>query len=200
MTSNCHPIRPTIRTMLELIEHEAIVPEAYKDSVGVWTWGIGVTDASGHLVYPRYRQKPTSIKRCLEVYEWLIRTKYLPEVFAAFDGVQLSEAQLGAALSFHWNTGSIHEAHWVQSFLKGDVDKARRQFMNWSTPREIIGRRKAERSLFFDGIWTTDGFVTVYDRVSTRVSAQPIWSSARQVDIRPELAEVIAAVDAELGQ
>ena len=182
--------KPTARIMLEIIEHEAIICEAYKDSVGVWTWGVGVTSASGHDV-ARYKDNPTTIERCLEVYEWLVRVKYLPAVLRAFKGHTLSESQLGAALSFHWNTGAISSASWVKSFKSGKIDQARKEFMNWSTPREIIGRRKAERNLFFDGVWSTDGMVTVYQHVR-KPSYTPDWTSARQVDIRDALAKVLS--------
>ena len=74
----------------------------------------------------------------------------------------------------------------MRSFLRGEIEAARRQFMNWSTPREIIGRRKAERALFFDDVWTGDGFVTIYDRVRPG-SLIPVWSSARQIDIRDDV-------------
>ena len=184
----------TIRMMLEIIEHEAIVPEAYKDSVGVWTWGVGVTDASGHKVYPRYRNKPATIYRCLEVYEWLLRTKHLPEVLQAFRGRQLTECQLVAALSFHWNTGAIGSADWVQSCLRGDDTRAYREFLNWRKPIEILGRRKLERALFFDGSWSSDGSVTFIPRVSHDQRARPIWSSAKQIDITDELDRVERAV------
>ena len=177
------------RTMLEIAEHEGLVLEAYRDSVGVLTWGFGVTSASGHKVQ-RYIGKPSTIVRAIEVYEWLLRTKYLPEVIEAFEWLKLSEAQLTAALSFHWNTGEIENAHWVRSFLRGDEDAARHEFMNWSTPREIIGRRKAERALFFDGVWTGDGFVTIYDRVGKNLT--PVWSSARQIDIRDDVRAALA--------
>ncbi|MBB3991350.1 lysozyme [Croceicoccus naphthovorans] len=149
------------RTLLEIADHEGVVLEAYLDSVGVWTWGIGVTDDSGHKV-GRYVDNPSTLERALEVYEWLLRTKYQPDVLAAFKGIALKEHQLAAALSFHWNTGAIREAHWVQLFCKGDVAGARKAIMNWSTPREIIGRRKCERDLFFDGRWSSDGDVLVY--------------------------------------
>lgn len=175
------------RTMLEIAEHEGLVLEAYKDSVGIWTWGFGVTDESGHRVYPRYRNKPSTIERAIEVYEWLLRKKYLPEVLAAFAGRELTEAQLTAALSFHWNTGAIGYADWVRSFMHFDSRRAHRQFMNWSKPREIIARRKAERDLFFDDRWSGDGTILLYERVSQGRSAHPIWSSAVQVDIRDEV-------------
>lgn len=180
------------RVLQEIAEHEAIVLEAYRDSVGEWTWGVGVTSASGHRVFPRYRGKPSTIERCLEIFEWLLRTKYLPEVHAAFKGRALKEHELAAALSFHWNTGGIAEASWVKSWLAGDIERARREFLNWSKPREIIGRRKAERSLFFDAVWAGDGWVTQYERVSPGREATPVWRSARQIDIRPALRAVLA--------
>jgi lysozyme len=177
------------RTLLEIAEHEGLVLEAYLDSVGVWTWGFGVTNASGHHV-ARYIKNRSTIERAVEVYEWLLRTKYLPQVLAAFKGRALTEAQLTAALSFHWNTGAIGQADWVQSFLLDRRDKAWTEFLHWSRPREIIDRRKAERDLFFDGRWSGDGVVLLYERV--RASGTPDWSSARQIDIKDEVRAALA--------
>lgn len=170
--------------MLEIAEHEGLVLEAYRDSVGVLTWGFGVTSASGHDV-KRYRGNPSTVERAVEVYEWLLRTKYLPAVLRAFRGIKLTEAQLTAALSFHWNTGAIERASWVKSFVAGKRGQAYREFMNWSSPREIIGRRKAERALFFNDVWTGDGRVTHWTRV--RNSGTPDWSSGKQIDITADL-------------
>lgn len=175
----------TNRTMLELVYHEGIVKEAYKDSVGIWTWGIGVTDASGHSV-GRYKDNPQSIPKVLEIFKWLVETKYLPPVLEVFKGHDLSETQLAAAVSFHYNTGAISRASWVKSFKKGQISKAKREFMNWKKPSEIIPRRRAERDLFFDGVWTNDGKATVYERVR-KPSYAPVWSSAKRVDIVKDL-------------
>lgn len=112
----------TKRVLLELLSHEGIVLEAYKDSVGVWTWGVGVTSASGHRVL-RYKDNPQPMSKVIEIYKWLVETKYLPDVLEAFT-VELSEAQLAAALSFHYNTGAIKRASWVKSFNAGNVVKA----------------------------------------------------------------------------
>lgn len=183
------------RMLLEIAEHEGIVLEAYKCSAGVLTWGFGVTNASGHRVerYDTTRGgQRSTIERAVEVYEWLLRTKYLPEVRAAFRGRDLTEAQLTAALSFHWNTGAIAQADWVQSFLLGRREKAWTEFMNWSQPREIIDRRKAERALFFEGRWSQDGVVVFYDRVNPREPRNPIWRSAREIDIRDEVRAALA--------
>jgi GH24 family phage-related lysozyme (muramidase) len=177
------------RMLLEIAEHEGLVLEAYLDSKGVWTWGFGVTDKSGHKV-DRYRGKRSTVVRAIEVYEWLLRTRYLPQVIAAFRGRELTEAQLTAALSFHWNTGAIGQADWVQSFLLGRRSRAWAEFMNWVSPREIISRRKAERDLFFDGRWSGDGVVTMYGRV--RPNGTPDWKSARPIDIRDEVRAALA--------
>jgi GH24 family phage-related lysozyme (muramidase) len=179
----------TERTLLEIAEHEGLVLEAYLDSVGVWTWGFGVTTASGHAI-GRYLKNRSTIERAVEVYEWLLRTKYLPEVERAFRGHKLTEAQLAAALSFHWNTGAIGKADWVKSFLAGNRNRAWSEFMNYSRPREVIARRKAERALFFDGRWSGDGVVLIYEEV--RPNGTPRWSSARQIDIKDEVRAALA--------
>lgn len=182
--------RLTERTILEILEHEAIVCEAYKDSKGIWTWGVGVTDASGHTV-ARYKDKPVAIKRCLEVYEWLLREKYLPDVLEAFEGYNLPEHQLAAALSFHYNTGAIKRAGWVKSVKAGNLVEAYDQFMQWSKPLEIIGRRKAERELFFHRKWLSDGKIVTYS--VKKPSYQPDFRSAKTIDVRPQLREICDA-------
>lgn len=152
----------TPRIALELIAHEGIVTEAYRDSVGVWTWSVGITDASGHKVMPRYKDKPQPLEHCLGVYLWLLREKYLPPVLAAFGPHDPTEAQLGAALSFHWNTGAIARASWIGRFVKGDVAGARRAMMDWARPAALVPRRRKEQALFFDGTWSEDGTALVY--------------------------------------
>ena len=57
----------TPRIVGEILQHEGLAREAYRDSVGVWTWSVGITDASGHKV-ARYRDNPQTIERCLEVF------------------------------------------------------------------------------------------------------------------------------------
>lgn len=173
----------TKRVLLEIICHEGIVREAYRDSKGIWTWGIGVTDASGHRV-GRYKDNPQPIARVVEIFKWLLETKYLPTVLEAFDK-PLTEAQLAAALSFHYNTGSIARASWVKSFNSGNLIKAKKEIMNWVKPAEIAPRRRKERDLFFDGVWSNDGMATVYEKVN-KPSYTPDWKSAKKIDIAKE--------------
>lgn len=151
----------TPRIALEILGHEAIVPEAYKDGTGVWTWGVGVTNASGHPVHPRYLDNPQPLEDCLKVFVKLLEDTYAPPVRRAFAGVLLGEHQLGAALSFHWNTGAIERAGWVQRWRQGDGPAARAAFMEWTKPDIIRRRREKECALFFDGVWSGSGRVLV---------------------------------------
>lgn len=171
----------TERTLLELVSHEAVICEAYKDSRGVWTFGVGMTNATGHKVN-RYIDKPQPLARVFELFKWVIETKYLPGVLDAFRGTDLTENQLAAALSFHYNTGAIRRASWVKSFKAGNIEKAKLQFMQWSNPPEIVERREKERDLFFDARWSNDGKVTLYE--INKPSHTPKWSSARRIDVR----------------
>lgn len=181
----------SVRIVLEVAHHEAIVQEMYLDSEGVRSWAMGVTNASGHNV-DRYKDNPQPMRKCVEVSVWLMRTKYLPSVLRAFGGRQLTEAQLAAALSFHWNTGAIERTDWVKLFLAGKLSEARAFLVShYLNGGDLTARRKAEAALFFDGIWSNDGTTTVYD--VAKPGYRPKWSSARRVDISADVAAVLGA-------
>lgn len=166
---------------LEILHHEAVVRQTYFDSVGVATWSVGITSASGHRV-ERYIDNPQPMEYCLEVFVWVLR-RYADSVNEVLP--KASKHQFAAALSFHWNTGAIHRASWVKHHQRGDRAQAMRNFMNWRKPPEIIPRRKAEKRLFFDGVWSNDGTVTEFTRVTH--SHRPDWSSAVKVDVTEAL-------------
>lgn len=178
-------IRLTARGAAELIGHEAIVLEWYRDSEKVGTWGIGVTNASGHKV-DRYKDNPQTIARCIEVYLWLVDTVYTPDVRKAFAGCKLTEAQFAAALSFHYNTGAIRHTDWVDLFKAGKLAAARifleTHYLNGGDLKE---RRMKEAALFFDGVWSGDGKTTVWP--VKKPSYTPDWDKGERIDVRPYL-------------
>ena len=57
----------TVKILGEIVSHEAIIREAYKDSKGIWTWSVGITSASGHGV-ERYKDSPQPLDKCLLAY------------------------------------------------------------------------------------------------------------------------------------
>ncbi|WP_299309808.1 hypothetical protein [uncultured Croceicoccus sp.] len=172
----------TPRIAAELIAHEGIVREAYRDSVGVWTWSVGLTDACGHGIR-RYRDNPQDLDHCMAIYAWALRERYLPAVLDAFGDHAPAEHELGGALSFHWNTGAIRRAEWMRRFRDGDVAGARDAIMNWCRPAVLTKRRRCEQALFFDGTWTNDGHATVYD--VAKPSYRP--TAGRRVEILSRL-------------
>ena len=179
----------TVKVALEIVSHEAIVREAYRDSVNVWTWSVGITNASGHRVYPRYKDNPQPLMRCLEVFEWVLRKNYRPAVVEVFKGHALTEEQFGAALSFHYNTGGIRRASWAKLWKQGKVEAARRAFMNWSKPPEIIPRRRKERDLFFDGKWSAGA--TAIEYPVRKPGYRPDWRNPKRVRIKGILEELL---------
>ena len=56
---------------MEVASHEAIIRQAYEGSHGIWTWSVGLTSATGHVV-ERYIGKPQSLEHCLSVYVWAL--------------------------------------------------------------------------------------------------------------------------------
>lgn len=177
---------------LEIASHEAIVRQAYKDSVGVWTWSVGLTSATGHNV-ERYIGKPQPLEHCLKIFIWALE-KYARDVNEAFAGMALTKAQFAAALSFHWNTGAIKTAAWVKKFKAGDKAGARKAFMDWRKPAAIIPRREKERDLFFDGKWSNNGTMTEYTRV--KANGTPDWSSAKRINVEKQLRAAILGREA----
>ncbi len=181
----------TARAALELVGHEAIVLEWYKDSVGVGTWGVGVTNNSGHNV-DRYKDNPSTVEHALEIYVWLLRNRYLPDVVRAFAGFDLSETQLAAALSFHYNTGRILTTDWVSLFCQGKrhaaEDFLKTHYLNNGT---LQGRRNDEAALFFEGKWAYSGKATIYPVL--KPSYQPDFRHPQHVDISEAMSQAIAA-------
>lgn len=174
---------------LEVASHEALIRQAYKDSAGIWTWCVGMTNATGHHV-ERYIGKPQSLAYCMRLYVWAL-TNYARGVYEAFDGYALTKAQFAAALSFHWNTGAIGKASWVKLWKQGDIAGAKKAFMNWVTPPEIKGRRGAERALFFDGEWSNTGKMLEYTQLTKK--STPVWKSGVLIDVRAALKSAFAA-------
>ncbi len=179
----------TPKMCLEVASHEAIIRQTYVDSVGVNTWSVGLTNATGHNV-ERYINNPAPLQHCLNIFVWAL-DNYANVVREVFADHPLTEEQFTAALSFTWNlgAGNLRGATWVKRFKAGDYVGAREAFLWFNKPKEIIGRRKKEAALFFDGHWSNDGTMTEYTRVTRTRS--PDWRSAKRIDVRAELVQAL---------
>lgn len=186
----------TYKMALEVACHEAIVRQAYLDSQENWTWSVGLTDESGHRV-ERYINNPQPLEHCLAVYVWALNN-YAKKVRAEFDSHSYTEEQFAAALSFHWNTGAIGSASWIDLWKSGDIAGAKDSIMDWRKPPEIIDRRRKERDLFFDGVWSNDGTMTEWTRV--KPNGYIDWNKAQKINVEDELMSLLAAPKAEVEE
>ena len=175
--------------LFALALHEGIVPAPYRDSVGVWTYGIGHTLGAG---YPdpekMLRGMPSSLDAALrDVFDLFRRdvAKYEEAVNRAVK-VPVTQAQFDALVSFHYNTGAIGRASLVKRLNAGDVAGAATGFLAWMKPPEIKDRRTAEFALFAKGTYP-GGQVTVW-QVSK--AGKVIWKPARRLNM-PQVLELL---------
>lgn len=168
--------------LMALISHEGIVLSRYKDSVGVWTIGVGHTKAAGN-------PDPATYQGALTVAEalGLLRhdiVKYEAAVNKAIK-VPLAQHEFDALVSFHYNTGAIARASLAKSINAGNKALAAKQFMNWTKPAEITKRREAERDLFARGVYPKP--------VATLYPATPDGKVQWKKGVRVDLVSAVAA-------
>lgn len=180
-------MKVSAKGIAELISHEAIVTSPYKDSVGVWTIGVGHTKGAG-APDPAKLEKGAAlpVAELIDLFRKDL-AKYEADVSAAFVRKPTQE-QFDAAVSFHFNTGAIKRATWVKRFNEGNLAGAARGMLDWNKPPEIMGRRKAEEALFRAGVYSNDGHATIYPAT---VSGAVQWSKGRRVKVS-DLIEPIA--------
>lgn len=152
-------MRLSDKGILEIAEHEGIVPAPYRDSVGVWTFGIGHTAAAGGPDPARMpRGMPADVEAAIDHAIALFREdvrKYEDRVRAAVRK-PLKQHEFDALVSFDFNTGGIHRAQLTRAINAGDPEAAR-HFFGWLKPPEIRKRRTAEKRLFETGDYDANG-------------------------------------------
>lgn len=163
--------------LVEIASHEGIVNAPYKDSVGVWTVGIGHTASAG-APNPAKDRREYPVAEIMDIFARDI-AKFERRVQKAFTK-PLTQAQFDAAVSFDFNTGAIDRATWVKKFNAGDIAGARKSIMDWRKPAEIIPRRQKERDLFFDGKYSNNGYANLYPANS---KGQVLWSRGQRVNV-----------------
>lgn len=163
--------------MAALAVHEGIVPGPYRDSVGVWTYGIGHTHAAGP---PDPRRMPrgmpedldAAIREAVSVYAIDV-ARYAAEVDAAIT-TPIEQHQFDALVSFHFNTGAIGTATLTRRVNARDFSRAAGEFDRWVKPREIRDRRMAEKALFWSGTYPTEAIPVWSITTSGRVVFRPV--------------------------
>lgn len=124
-----------------LIEREAKRNNAYLDSVGVPTIGVGHTGPEVHLGLTwTDDQVMAALRRDLDRFECAINESV---------HVEIDQYQFDALVSFAFNVGegAFRSSTLVKKINAGDPDAAA-QFDRWHIPPEITSRRNGEREQF----------------------------------------------------
>ena len=145
--------------ILEIAEHEGIVPAPYYDSVRVLTYGIGHTKNAGGIDpaamdFAMPTDIEAAIDHALDVFRKDVKS-YEARVNKAIK-VQVTQYEFDALVSFDLNTGGIHRAQLTKAINDGRPDAAR-HFMGWLRPPELRKRRTAEMNLFMTGDYDANG-------------------------------------------
>ncbi|GJE46645.1 glycoside hydrolase family protein [Methylobacterium soli] len=129
-----------------LVGREALKTRAYKDSVGVWTVGVGHTSAAG----------PPAVTAGLTISEaeaLAIFDRDLVKYEATVDQavkVPLADHERDALVSICFNIGQggFAKSTFVKRLNAGDRAGCAAAIMSWTKNKELISRRTAERDQF----------------------------------------------------
>lgn len=132
-------------------EFEGCHLTAYRDEVGVWTIGYGITNADRSIT-------KTTIKKGLRITqaaaeEWLekaLNKKYLPIVMKYDTRYGWNQNELDALVSFAYNIGSIDQLTANGSRSKATIADKMLEYnkAGGKVYRGLTRRREAERKLF----------------------------------------------------
>lgn len=123
-----------------IVEREGCKTLAYRDTVGVFTIGVGHTAGV------------TEGDRCTEemARDWLADDLAWAEAAVNLAGVPLAQHQFDALVSFVFNVGqgAFASSTLRRMLIDGNMEEAARQFDRWHIPAEITSRRNGEREQF----------------------------------------------------
>lgn len=141
---------------LDVLEHEeGVVLKAYRDVVGVWTIGAGLTAASG-VVKPKPGMTITR-DQATSLLQTALRQNYEPGVIRAMPTARQHE--FDAAVSFHFNTGAIAKATWVRKWrAKAAPVVIRNGMLAWNKGGGkvlpgLTRRRATEAAMLLDAVY-----------------------------------------------
>ena len=133
--------------------------EAYPDpGTGGAPWTIGWGSTRDGLHGFVNRNTIWTQRQCDERFADDLRRVYVPEVLRALAGAPVTQGQLDALVSFHYNTGAIARATLTRKHRAGDYAGAQAEFARWNRAggRVMAGltrRRQAEARLYAGEPW-----------------------------------------------
>jgi lysozyme len=131
-----------------LMEREGCKLKAYKDSVGVWTIGVGHTSGAG----------PPVVKSGMTITQAeadAIFADDVAEFEAEVDQLLTGECEphqydAYVSLAFNIGGGAFASSTTLERFNRGDLAGAAEAILWWNKPPEIKSRRRGEHQQFLN--------------------------------------------------
>ena len=143
-------MQTSIKGMLAILHHEAVVLNRYKDIKGIWTIGAGVTHAAHAEIDPEVFTGEIDIEHALSSFRKVLK-KYEDDV-SQYIVRDMPQHVFDAFVSFHYNTGAIRRATFTKMYNSGRSDEdVANSMMQWIKPPALLARRRAEKLLFLRG-------------------------------------------------
>ncbi len=178
-------MRTSRHGLAEITGYEGICTAPYKDSVGVWTFGIGHTRYDGA---PIPEQMERGVDHPLEEIFALFQNRiqrYEHDVNNAIT-VPISQTQFDALVSFHYNTGAIGKASLAAAINAGSskADITAHFMMYIHGGGRVIGglvtRRTNEAKLYCNGVYSNHDEASV---TTADVNGREMLSHAHNVNV-----------------
>lgn len=167
--------------LVELVGHEGVCLSKYKDSVGVWTIGIGATRteipdlASWPLSKTITMQEAFDLlKKGIVKYENALN-KYLTR--------EIHQTEFDALCSWCYNvgTGWVPKASVIRKINNREKGQSLYDaLMMYQKPKEIIGRRRKEAILLRDGTYSNGGKALLFP-VSSK--GYPVYNKGKTINV-----------------
>lgn len=187
--------------------HEGEVLKAYLDPVGIWTIGVGLTNASGVV-----KVKPGMVITREESDRLLseaLRRNYEPRVERAMTQYlgrairKPAQHEFDGGVLFDFNTGAVHRASWVKAWFEKNWVKVEAGLKLWKKGGGkvlpgLVRRRHAEYMMIRYGQYATDphavsdkatppvpGQLARFALPLDRAEKQAVWDALRKLGFKP---------------
>lgn len=167
--------------LVELVGHEGVCLSKYKDSVGVWTIGIGATKTEIPDLASWPLNKTILMQEAFDLLKKGI-VKY-ENALNAHIKKPIRQTEFDALCSWCYNVGVgwVPKASVIRKINAGfHGQELYDALMMFQKPKEIIGRRRKEAELIRDGKYSNNGQALLFP-VSSK--GNPVYGAGKQIDV-----------------
>lgn len=177
----------SLEGLIEIASHEGLCLSKYKDSVGVYTIGIGITRTEIPDLAKWPADKTITIEEAFAMMQKAMG-RYEKAIRRALK-VEVPQHAFDALVSWAYNVGGgwAKKATVIKLINRGVPLSDKRVYnalMMYKKPKEIIGRRRKEAKLLCYGEYSNDGTVNVFP-VSKNLN--PIYRKGKKINVRDYL-------------